>query len=163
MTTKDEIKVKLVEAGYIDNEYMDRYADLMLLNLLTKKERGKTQVHHIIPVNTIKKDDEDIWGGQLRYQRIKQARKEKSDSVNLLYKDHLLAHAYLTLCQNLDIIQIDYEAKAERRLKQTTSVGYSRKKKINWTWMHKGESLAQVDKQDIESYIKDGWLLGKKS
>ena len=34
---------------FLDNEYLDKYVDLITLNKFTKKELYKTQRHHIIP------------------------------------------------------------------------------------------------------------------
>jgi hypothetical protein len=50
-------------------------------------------------------------------------------SVNLTYSNHLLAHAYLTLCTNLDDVQKHYQAQAALR-KQNSKTG-------NDAWLEK--------------------------
>ena len=85
MTTQ-ELKVKILATNYfIDNEYLDKYCELIELNKNTKKERPKTQSHHIIPVSYFKLSELPIDNS-------------KENRVNLLYKDHILAHYYLCLC-----------------------------------------------------------------
>lgn len=81
-----ELKKKLLSLGiFEDNEYLDFYCTLIDKNKDTKKEKFKTQKHHIIPkcyykLNNLEIDNSD------------------SNCVNLLYKDHILAHYYLCLC-----------------------------------------------------------------
>lgn len=86
--TQQELKVKLLNTNYfIDNEYLNKYCELIELNKNTKKERPKTQSHHIIPVSYFKISKLPIDNS-------------KENKVNLLYKNHILAHYYLCLCTN---------------------------------------------------------------
>ena len=71
----------------LDNEYLDMYVELINSNLCTKKEPYKTQVHHIIPKYYFKYFNKDIDN-------------TAANKVNLLYKDHLLAHYYLYKCSS---------------------------------------------------------------
>lgn len=81
-----KIKEILLNTKYfIDNEWLNKYCELIENNRNTKKEKYKTQKHHIIPkcyynMNKIEIDN------------------SKENLVNLLYKDHILAHYYLCLC-----------------------------------------------------------------
>ena len=106
--TKELLKTKLVELGYLDNEYLDKYIELVFVNLNTKKTRS-SQAHHVIPVI-------DYWNSDEPYDRqaaLKLTRQDATNTViNLLYKDHLLAHAYLTLCSDLVSLQRHYDAQA---------------------------------------------------
>lgn len=68
-----------------DNDFLEKYIYLINNNLTTEKEKYKTQTHHIVPKcyfrhNNLSVDD------------------SSSNTVNLQYKDHLLAHYYLSLC-----------------------------------------------------------------
>lgn len=80
------LKEKLLNTElFIDNEYLDKYVELIENNKETEKQKCKTQRHHIIPrvmckINNYEFVDDD------------------SNLVNLLYKDHILAHYYLCLC-----------------------------------------------------------------
>lgn len=82
----EDLKQKLLDTGVInDNEYLDLYINLIYDNKSTKKQKGKTQMHHIIP--------------RYYYNMIGKEVDNSSDNlVNLLYKYHLLAHYYLSLC-----------------------------------------------------------------
>lgn len=89
----NNLKQKLLDLNiFEDNEYLDKYVELIESNRETKKERFKTDKHHIIPrcyfhLNKIKIDN------------------SKENLVNLLYKDHVLAHYYLVLCSSNDYIK----------------------------------------------------------
>lgn len=68
-----------------NNDYIDKYVELIEQNRNTKKEKFRTQLHHIIPkcyykINKLQIDN------------------SKENLVNLLYKDHILAHYYLSKC-----------------------------------------------------------------
>lgn len=80
------IKEKLLSFGVIEhNDYFEKYIQLILENKQTKKQKYKTQRHHIIPKSYYKHKKIDV--------------DNSSDNlVNLLYKDHILAHYYLCLC-----------------------------------------------------------------
>ena len=112
-------KNRLLELGYLDNEYLEKYLEILEANLETKKVKRSTQAHHAIPVT-------DYWVSDKPYKRceaLKLARVDNSNfEVNLLYKDHLAAHAYLTLCTNLDKAQQKYEAQEELR-KRNSEIG----------------------------------------
>lgn len=74
------MKEKLIKLGFvIDNEYLDKYCELIELNKNTQKEKFKTQAHHIVP----------------RYTKL-----NNNEIVNLTYKDHILAHYYLCFCSS---------------------------------------------------------------
>ena len=112
-----KVKTRLLEYGYIDNEWMDKYLEMLEVNLNTLKSRKSTQAHHAIPLT-------NYWISTEPYDRrktIKLARRDADNfEVNLLYKDHLLIHSYLTLCTNLDKDQARYEAQVYLRQKQAS-------------------------------------------
>lgn len=107
-----KVKTKLLELGYIDNEWLAKYLEMLEANLVTPRNRKSTQAHHAIPVNSYWASDEPYN----RNEAIKLARLDNHNfEVNLLYKDHLLIHSYLTLCTDLATIQKRYEAQADLR------------------------------------------------
>lgn len=67
-----------------NNEYFNKYVKLIEANLETKQQKFKTQKHHIIPKIAFQLCN---WDGC----------EKKENKVNLLYKDHILAHYYLAL------------------------------------------------------------------
>jgi len=85
------IKEKLLSLNVVkDNKYLDEYCKLIESNKNTKREKFKTQKHHIIPryyyrINNIDLDN------------------SKENVVNLLYKDHFVAHLLLAMCSNSDL------------------------------------------------------------
>lgn len=81
-----KLKEKLLSLGiFEDNEYLDFYCILIENNKNTKKEKFKTQKHHIIPKCYYRLNNFNI-------------NNSKDNLVNLLYKDHIIAHHYLCLC-----------------------------------------------------------------
>ena len=93
---KEEIKQKLLETNYFENnEWLGKYCELIELNENTKKEKCKTNSHHIIP--------------KCYYKLIgEKPNNSKENLVNLLYKDHILAHYYLCLCaKNILIYRLE--------------------------------------------------------
>lgn len=79
----------------IDNIYLQKYIDLIFSNRDTKRIKYKTQKHHFIPVAYYK----DKYGIKNRKEAQDIANSDSNNfEVNLLYKDHVLAHYYLALC-----------------------------------------------------------------
>ena len=81
--------------------------------------------------------------------------------VNLLYKDHLLVHSYLTLCLNLEQEQAKYEAQADKRkqnsFKGVTATNLKRSQTVNKsascskikTMSYLRQYFSEVDAEDI--------------
>ena len=87
-----ELKNKILATNYFeDNKYLDKYCKLIEDNKDTKREKYKTQIHHIIPKCYFIINNIEIDNG-------------KENKINLLYKDHILAHYYLVLSCNNTII-----------------------------------------------------------
>ena len=82
------LKEKLLNLGIIkDNEYLNKYVELIENNRNTQKQKFKTQIHHIVP--------------QCYYRKLNiKVDNSKENLVNLLHKDHILAHYYLYECAN---------------------------------------------------------------
>lgn len=81
------IKEKLLALPntFIDNNFLDKYCELILANRLTVKQKFITQKHHIVP--------------RFYFKHNKLAIDNSSDNlVNLSHSDHLLAHYYLANC-----------------------------------------------------------------
>ena len=106
------VKNKLLELGYIDNEWLDKYLEMLEANLSRPRDRKRTQAHHAIPVNS-------YWTSTEPYNRQEALKLSRLDTTNfevhLLYRDHLLIHSYLTMCTDLDAVQTRYEAQADLR------------------------------------------------
>ena len=161
--TKDLMKVKarLIELGYIDNEWLDRYLGIIEANLETRRNKTSTQAHHAIPVNA-------YWISNEPYDRkeaLKLAREDEVNFVvNLLYKDHLIIHSYLTLCTNLDEVQIRYEAQEYLR-KQNSTIAACSNGQRGKMYVHKiveDKVIAQVvSPKEIPLLLEKGWSLGR--
>lgn len=92
-----KLKQHLLSLDYfIDNEYLDFYCSLIEQNKNRIYESGKTEQHHIIP--------RAIFRLQGFESESKAPNKlvNKNNLVNLLYRDHLLAHFYLCKCAKED-------------------------------------------------------------
>ena len=84
--TREELKLKLLNLNIVeDNEYLDKYCDLIIDNLDTPTQKGLTNIHHIIPAY---------------YFRFKKLNIDstKENLVNLIFTDHVRAHYYLENC-----------------------------------------------------------------
>lgn len=147
-----KVKTRLIELGYIDNEWLDKYLELIEANLETKKSKKSTQAHHAIPVNSYWTSDEPYN----RKEALKLAREDKVNFVvNLLYKDHLIIHSYLTLCTNLETVQLRYEAQSELR-KRNSRIGIAASVKKGTNAVSNSNKTIKTKNDDLKSisYLK---------
>lgn len=174
----------------VENEYYDMYSNLIKLNLTRKREKYKTQCHHIIPKcyfidNNIPIDDSE------------------SNKVILVHKDHVLAHYYLALCsaderfknaninairyalnmrtfkllpeyekqkefiENLeyyDFLQVErnrYMSKIlQGRERNEQYRNNIRKAHIGRIWIYKDNELKQILPNELDFYLSKGWYKG---
>lgn len=122
------LKEQLLQTGcVVDNEYLRLYEELINTNLQTKQEKFKTQQHHSIPCAC--------------YASRSEANKDLQNiKVNLLFKDHILAHYYLCLCAK----------ESAFRYKMIAAVEFALGKSKNLT------------NQEIVTSMKD-WLLNNEA
>lgn len=80
------LREKLLSTSVFEEcEYFDKYVQLISDNITTEAESGKTQCHHIIP--------------RCYFEHRRLVVDDAPENlVNLLYRDHILAHYYLALC-----------------------------------------------------------------
>ena len=79
----EELRERLLQTGYfVNNEYMSRYCELIKDNRNTNRQKYKTQKHHIIPRCYFMCSGLEVDNSN-------------DNIINLLYKDHVLAHYYL--------------------------------------------------------------------
>lgn len=71
--------------GFIDNEFLELYCRLIERNGNTSVRHHVTNSHHIIPKAWFKLNKKPINNDQVNL-------------VNLVYREHVLAHYYLCLC-----------------------------------------------------------------
>ena len=162
--TKDltKVKARLIELGYIDNEWLDKCLEVIEANLETKKSKKSTQAHHAIPVNA-------YWTSNDPYDRKEALKLAKEDEVNfvvnLLYKDHLIIHSYLTLCTNLDEVQIRYEAQEHLRKQNSTIAAGKGNGQRGKMYVHKiieDNVITQVVlPKELPLLLEEGWSLGR--
>ena len=156
-----KVKTRLIELGYIDNEWLDKYLEIIEANLETKRNRANTQAHHAIPVN-------DYWTSDEPYNRSEALKLARADKINfevhLLYKDHLLIHSYLTLCTDLDKVQQRYIAQAELRKRNSKKGTDTQKAKrtelAGRCHINKDGKYKHVSTKQLEKYLQEGWELG---
>ena len=81
-----DLKSKLLSCkGFIDNEYLDKYVQLVERNRRTSRKGKNINSHHIIPRSWFKLNGLSIDNNP-------------TNLVNLEYRNHVLAHYYLCLC-----------------------------------------------------------------
>lgn len=192
----NQLKQKLLSLNLVeDNEFLDKYVELIVSNRGTKREKYKTQRHHIVPKSYFSHCNITIDNAQ-------------TNCVNLVYCDHILAHYYLALCSKelwfkyanekalasffnktnnysqLDIDKFINKLPLFQSLYEESkiSVGLQRlgvpssnkgiklsdetKKKISEafkgrTWINKNNKSKFVKRDELDSYLKDGWNLGQ--
>ena len=104
--TLEKLKEKLLSLNVIeDNEFLDKYCKLIIDNKDRKREKYKTQKHHIIPRCYFKYIDELCDDS-------------KDNIVILLHKDHVLAHIYLSLIFTVKRIKYANQKAVTRCLNQ---------------------------------------------
>lgn len=82
----NSIKQKLLDTEeFVDNEYLIKYVDLITRNKNTLAQKRKTNSHHILPAYYFRHHNLPVDNSE-------------SNKVNLLYRDHMLAHLYLSGC-----------------------------------------------------------------
>lgn len=140
-----DYKNLLLETGYFfDNEFLDKYIFLILKNKNTKKEKFRTQKHHIIPrvCYTLKNSN---------------CNDNKENLINLLYKDHILAHYYLALCSK--DIKVKYRMElALIKMIKTNRLSYET---LDILSLDKYQELYEDWKRN-ESLLKKGCHLSEK-
>ena len=78
-----DLKLKLLATGYFeDTDFLDKYVDLIFINQHTLKDSFRTQSHHIVPRCLAEALGHEVDNST-------------NNLVNLLYRDHILAHYYL--------------------------------------------------------------------
>ena len=142
------LKQKLLEtANFIDNKYLTLYCDLISKNLTRVREKYKTQAHHAIPCACYKnRKTADIDGNNFK--------------VNLLFKDHIVAHYYLCLCAKESQIRYKMIAAIEFILgksNNTTNAEIAESLK-NWLlndelYQQKYEEFAKIRKNRLQDPI----------
>ena len=80
------LKSKLAQLdGFIDNEHLNKYTQLVERNRRTSRFGANINAHHIIPRSWFKMKKLPVDNSL-------------SNIVNLTYRNHVLAHYYLCLC-----------------------------------------------------------------
>ena len=75
----------LNSTGFVDNEFLDLYVRLVERNTRTPQRARITNKHHIVPKSWFNINKKVVDNSI-------------SNLVNLVYRDHVLAHYYLCLC-----------------------------------------------------------------
>lgn len=158
----------------IDNMYADLYLQLIQENIKTVKVKNSTQKHHIIPkyyfiYNNLLIDDSE------------------ENTVNLYFKDHILAHYYLSLCSPSDyfkfanISALKYLLGVNKELLNNDKLiknldnlqylyeYYSSKRAVfvdlsgvneGKVWMNNNINSVRVPPEDIDYYLSIGYIFG---
>jgi hypothetical protein len=158
---------------FIDNSYLEKYINLILLNLDTSKQIHKTQSHHIIP------------RAYYKYHRLK-VNNLDNNLVNLEYKNHILAHYYLALCTvgklqecnavafammtNYEYLLTDDEITIISNLDKYAEIheqasilngrikAEDNSKRVH---IHKDTVSKMIKQSELAAYLSDGWTLGR--
>ena len=170
------VKEKLLSTQIIeDNEFLDKYVDLIQKNRSLDYINKKTQRHHIIPVCYYKEINYPVDNS-------------KENLVNLYYKDHVLAHYYLALCsvgkfkyQNLEPIFIIMGHKnfplseqnileklpeIQRLYEEVRSMGYNPMKNVSVKEKHdsvmRSEQVRTSISETMKKKVSEGQLFNEQ-
>lgn len=164
-------KTKLLNTNYfIDNEYLDKYCQLVTDNKATSKIKYQTQTHHILPRCYFKLLDLPVDHSH-------------SNLVEFQHYDHALAHYYLCFCTTGELkyklrCAFMFLVNSNRVPKETKEAlglieeyakllleiskemsqhahEYSEHKYIN-----NGVKTKHVREEDLPAYLQAGWNLG---
>ena len=100
------LKLKQILLNYnlcIDNEWLQKYVDLIFNNIETKRVKYETQKHHFIPIYYYKWLNNDNLNKKRKELEKISSTDKNNFIVNLKYTDHILAHYYLALCAKKDL------------------------------------------------------------
>lgn len=163
------LKNRLLNLGLVvDNEYLDKYCNI-INNGMLKKIKYVSQIHHIIPkyyflYNNLSVDN------------------TKENKIVLFHKDHLLAHYYLAKCSSTDryrdanIESIRYNINNPCVKITLNNINefledynelcllanqYKSEKYKNTKFIHKNDDEKRVPMSDLSLYLNDGWKLGR--
>lgn len=171
------LKEKLLTLGIVENnEYLDKYIEIVENNKTTKREKFKTQQHHIIPISYYRHNQLPI-------------NNDRENLVHLTHREHALAHYYLTKCAkpkwfkgsclNAIIKMIrdftnkkstNYCIDNEEALKgildeydNMTKESYELRSKLYKGRVHinNGDVETFIDKEYLDDYLSCGWELGR--
>ena len=169
MSLKEKLlSLKLV----VDNEYLDKYVELIESNKDTERKKFETHKHHIIPKFYYRNNNLVIDNS-------------KNNIVNLTLKDHILAHYMLIKCglgdnfilnnihafnmlikkqgHNLDIVELETVLKGveELELMRLKTLGrISRDKNSGGKYIFKDDIVKHISCNEIDKYLSDGWQIG---
>lgn len=187
-----KLKEKLLQYNLVnDNEYVDKYVELIEKNIDNKSQKFLTHRHHIIPKYYFKYNNLDCDN-------------TKDNIVNLKYSDHILAHFYLFKCSTelyykfcnseailrligtipeneIDIIKksidLDYVEYQRRLLFSEQLKGHFTSEQVKhkisqsnkltkahnkYKYIHKDDIETCVPEYLLNDYLSDGWELGFK-
>lgn len=85
-----------------ENEYLDKYLQLVNKNMLTEQVRYETELHHVVPVCYYAQEYNIN-----RADALKLADKDSNNfKVNMSHSDHVLAHIYLAKCSRKEVFRL---------------------------------------------------------
>lgn len=141
-----ELKQKLLQTNlFLDNDYLTSYITLILNNLSTKRVPGKTQQHHIL---------QRKWFENYGYA----VDNTEANLVNLLYKDHILAHYYLCKCTTSwlakanSITLINMTSLKQNKKAMQTVIAELDEFQKNYEQLQQSVWTHKITKQDLEKY-----------
>jgi hypothetical protein len=168
------LKEKLLATSlFIDNAFFQSYIELIEKNLLTEPQKSTTQKHHIFPKCLSKRLNLMIDNSS-------------ANLVNLLYKEHILAHYYLIYATEdrylktanihafnkllkmqghwLDEASLqDLLHKQQEIYEQTGSLRSELSRRINsgGCYVNNGIKSKHIQLNELDTYLAQGWKRGQ--
>jgi hypothetical protein len=168
------LREKLLNTSlFVDNTFFQSYVDLIEKNISNNRQKSKTQKHHIFPKCFSKKLNLAVDNST-------------NNLVNLLYKDHILAHYYLIYATEdadlknanihafnrllnkqghwLDEVSLqDLLLKQQIIYEQTSYLRSERSRRINsgGCYVNDGTKSKHIQLTELDTYLAQGWKRGQ--
>lgn len=174
------LRNKLINCNLcIQNNYLEKYLDIVINNSFKLPIKFKTEKHHIIP--------------RFYFKQMNQSIDNSEDNIcNLNYADHIRAHVYLALCvtevfrrqasfaagrtitgreglyKNLDeaVEILDFETLGKFKeiyMHERGIISSRQKNNLNKCWIYNIElnKCKLINKEVLNTYLNNGWAVGR--
>lgn len=172
------LKEKLLNIGLVDdNEFLDKYVELINARALSNRIKFETEGHHIVPA--------------FYYRSVNLAVDSSVENIAILYnKDHILAHLFLALCASskyadaaansacrvvtghegnysdvesaIDLLDFELlQQISEQRKHAIAQLAKLRKPNKGLIWINNDIENKMIDPRELEHYTAAGFKKGR--
>ena len=166
-----DLENELIKTGlFTDINFLLKYISIIKSNADTQAENGKTQKHHIFPKCLSKRLQKNI----------------DDTTINLQYKDHILAHYYLIYATNDHQLKADnihafnhllkyqghwLDEESLKELLEKQQIVYEQSKYLRvlhnkltnsgGCYVNNGQKSKHIKLDELNTYLANGWVKGQ--